>query len=119
MGRCLGWRPQEKAHKPVHLPPGGCHRCWRPCRNRVEAGELLCGTCVDAAVTHSSAAVRSMLASSGLADVELLRRMQLDPDIGVAAAAQARLEQFEMAAVGAPAATADVVAIPDWDGADW
>lgn len=47
LGRCRSWRRSAKPHDPLHRP-GECHRCWRPCRQRVEnLGDVRCAACSD------------------------------------------------------------------------
>lgn len=80
----------------------------------------MCDECVELLAGHQSAAVRSLLAGSEIADEELLRRMVHDPDISVSARAQASLERYELAHADLePASAGDPGRTPVWDGADW
>ena len=97
--RCGSWRPGGRPHSPVHLPPGSCHTCWVPCRDRLDDGQERCTGCTDALLLHPSPAVRRLLADAPGVDRDLLRRLAEDPDLGVGLAAQARLGALRHAEV--------------------
>jgi len=62
-GRCQSWRRSAKPHDPLHRP-GECHKCWRPCRQRLEDhGELRCAACIDELVHAPETWVRLGLIS--------------------------------------------------------
>lgn len=92
MARCVTWRPTaETGHRPVHLPPGRCTRCWRPCHNRVRVPGERCAQCLDALLEHPSPAVRALLVDDPSTPGELLVTLANDADLGVSQRARGHL----------------------------
>ena len=93
MARCATWRPTpESGHRPVHLPPGRCTRCWRPCHNHVRVAGERCSECLDALLEHPSPAVRALLVDDASTPGVLMVRLANDPDLGVSQRARTRLD---------------------------
>lgn len=62
MTRCQSWRRGTKPHSTLHHP-GKCHKCWRPCRQRVDGSCDRCSDCTEALVHAPEAWVRLTLIS--------------------------------------------------------
>jgi hypothetical protein len=92
MPRCQSWRPSERPHSPLHRP-GTCHRCWRPCRERVAAGRRRCDACLSALLEIPSVPVHLGLAVEDDAEEEVLMSLARDSDVRVSEAAKWQIER--------------------------
>lgn len=88
MPRCHHWRPVTDSAT-LHLPPGGCRCCWRPCREKLEAPGGFCTACVEALRGHTSAEVRALLAADPGCPAGVLELLALDGNLAVSQAAKA------------------------------
>lgn len=108
-GRCHSWRPGPKPHEPRH-DPGSCHRCWRPCWNKVPRDELTvrCSECVEAILALNTPRLTRLLLEEPYVPERLSERLVTDFDAGVAMAASERLGSGEDALETAFASTAEL-----------
>lgn len=92
MSRCKSWRfvaAPDNADR--YLPVGKDHRVWRPCHNKLPAGQARCRDCQDALITCPSAVIRRALASEKGQDPYVLESLVSDNDATVSAAAERQL----------------------------
>lgn len=100
MSRCRSWRPVEDrpdGHSSSHLPPGlpgGCRKCWRPCRNRVEDGQVRCTECAVMLAQHPNEQIRRMLLAEDDLPLDIIDLLRMDFSAAVSGPAQARFDEL-------------------------
>lgn len=85
LGRCQSWRRSKNPHESLHRP-GQCHRCWRPCRQRIAHSsdrDVRCSTCVDELVHAPETWVRLALISEPSPSRGVIDALVGDGDITV------------------------------------
>lgn len=82
MARCQSWRRGVKPHPTLHQP-GKCHKCWRPCRQKVDRSTKRCPSCTDALVHAPEAWVRIALISEESPEPRVIDALVGDGDMTV------------------------------------
>ena len=112
-GRCHSWRPGARPHEPRH-EPGRCHRCWRPCWEKVpgDGVTVRCEGCIEAILQLNTARLTRLLLEEAYVPERLSERLVTDLDAGVALTASERLGLENLALEPPYAPTVELEPLP-------
>lgn len=103
--RCKSWRFLGLEDQSRHLPVGRDHEAWRPCRNRVDAGEHRCRDCENSLIMCPNTAIRRALVQEPNQSDYVLRSLVSDSNSAIALIAEQALASRDSAAHSAPMGT--------------
>jgi len=85
MARCRSWRPTTQGLEAADVgEPGVSHLYWKPCRNKVDPGQVRCQECYGMLAGHRDVQVRRHLAGEDSLPAQILEQLLTDPDVLVA-----------------------------------